>query len=277
MTIDEDALAEAYNLGLEHEKAGRKSEAISYYLKCLDLDPDDHGGVEMRLASLGHAANPQKASSAYVATLFDQHADAFDDILVGQLGYDVPALIKKCLLEMDFNGPFDRKLALVCGAGLAGEQVEEWCSELVAVDLAENMVTLAAERGCYDDLYIADVTSFLLESDEDPFHLIIAADVFPYLGDLTKFCAGLQRMLLPGGVFAFSTETQPMDCMQGREFCVGPHQRFAHAPTYIDACLEEAGMKISHREDIVVRMEKGHPVSGELVIAQMENSAKADQ
>lgn len=79
--IDEEALAEAYNKALAHEKAGEIDAAVEAYRKVLEIDPEDHGGAAVRLASMGRGEAPPKAPDAYVETLFDQHAESFEDIL----------------------------------------------------------------------------------------------------------------------------------------------------------------------------------------------------
>ena len=85
-----DDLDKAYTKALAHEKAGEIDKAAQGYQDCLRLDPADHGGASVRLAAMGRGQIPQKAPDAYVETLFDQHADQFDDILTGHLGYAVP-------------------------------------------------------------------------------------------------------------------------------------------------------------------------------------------
>ena len=93
--IDEKKLAKAYNRALALEKEGRLAEAAEAYREVLALDPEDHGGAEVRLAATGFGDTPLKAPGAYVETLFDQHADDFEDILVEQLGYCVPMTIRQ--------------------------------------------------------------------------------------------------------------------------------------------------------------------------------------
>ena len=90
---ESDPLAEAYNRGLALEKAGDIAGAEAAYREALALDPADHGGVSIRLAAMGRAEAPDRAPDAYVATLFDQNAANFDDMLVEQLGYAVPMLV----------------------------------------------------------------------------------------------------------------------------------------------------------------------------------------
>ena len=112
--IDEEALAEAYNRALALEKSGDVEAAVKAYHEVLAIDPDDHGGAAVRIASMGRGETPDKAPDAYVATLFDQHADVFEDVLVEQLDYHVPMLVRQRLQALKL-GPFARVLDLGCG------------------------------------------------------------------------------------------------------------------------------------------------------------------
>jgi len=111
--IDEDALAEAYNRALALEKAGDVDAAVKAYEEVLAIDPEDHGGAAVRIASMGRGETPSKAPDAYVETLFDQHAEVFEDVLVEQLGYHVPMMVRQRLQELNL-GPFKRMLDLGC-------------------------------------------------------------------------------------------------------------------------------------------------------------------
>ncbi|MEM1364525.1 MAG: methyltransferase [Pseudomonadota bacterium] len=263
----QDELDEVYEAGLAHQAAGRRDEAIAAFKKCLELDPLDHGGAAIRLAALGGAPSPDAAPVAYVATLFDQHAEDFDDILVGQLEYDVPALIRARIDQLGLARAFDRMLDLGCGTGLTGEVMEDLCDELVAVDVSEEMVTIAAERGCYDDLYVAEAVNFLESSDEKPFDCVLATDVLPYLGALEAFAAGLSGMCVPGALIGFSTETQPDDWMDGAPWKVGPHHRYAHTQKYVGEIISAAGFEMVDVSAVTVRLEEGEPVPGQMFLA----------
>ena len=107
--------------------------------EALALDPEDRGGVGIRLAAIGAEAAPQKMPDAYVATLFDQHADVFDDILVDELGYCVPLLVRDLVQKLEI-GPFDRLLDLGCGTGLTGMALADCTSHRTGVDLSERIV-----------------------------------------------------------------------------------------------------------------------------------------
>ncbi len=265
---DEEKLAKTYNQALKLEKAGRLDEAAAVYAQVLAIDPDDRGGASIRMASMGRGPQPQKAPDLYVETLFDQHADVFDNVLVEQLGYAVPAQLRQLIGENGI-GPFGRVLDLGCGTGLSGGELRTMARFVAGVDISENMVALACERDVYDELYVGEALQFLQSADEDEhWDLICATDVMPYLGALEPLVGAVVRQLAPGGWFAFSTETLPDKVLDGRDFMVGPFQRFAHGEHYVRQVLSSEGLAVEIAEPITVRYEQGRPIAGHLVLAK---------
>ena len=265
--IDEDALAEAYERALGLEKSGRLDEAAEAYRQVLAIDPDDHGGAVVRLASMKRGAMPVKAPDAYVATLFDQHAEVFEDILVDDLGYCVPLLVRQMLLEAT-PGPHARLLDLGCGTGLSGVALQDMVAHLTGVDLSESMVDVAGDKDVYDVLYAAEAVRYLDEIKAEPWDLVTATDVLPYLGDVSALFAGVARHMAPGGVWVFSTETLPGGAFDARGYTVGPFQRFAHRLDYVTEELVQTGFDVVRVDDIIVRHEEGLPIAGHLVLAR---------
>lgn len=266
--FDQDALADAYNLALKLEKSGDLDAAAKAYKDVLAIDPEDHGGAAVRLASMGRGAVPSKAPDAYVSTLFDQHAELFDSILVDQLGYDVPLQLREVLLEIDPEFMRDRMLDLGCGTGLSADAMDDMASHKTGVDISENMIEVAFEKGDYDALFVGEAVKFLETTQEPAWDFIVATDVLPYMGELERFFKGIAAHLAPGGYVAFSSETLPEERLAGRNFMVGSYQRFAHAEAYVRQLLDNNGMQCIHCSDIVVRSEQGEPVPGHLYVAR---------
>ncbi|MFB2551667.1 methyltransferase [Ensifer soli] len=266
--IDEDALAEAYNRALALEKSGDHAAAALAYREVLALDPEDHGGAAVRLAAMGLGETPQKAPDAYVATLFDQHAEVFEDVLVDQLGYHVPVLVRQRLQALSL-GPFRHLLDLGCGTGLTGGALRDMTGEMTGIDLSENMVEAAHEKDLYETLYVAEVVDFLDDNEDGPFDIITATDVLPYIGALEPLLFGAADNLDPGGLLIFSTETLPDTAFDGQGFKVGPKQRFAHAAAYVTERLDATGFDLVEMTEITVRLEEGAPTPGHLVIARL--------
>jgi predicted TPR repeat methyltransferase len=268
--IDEKALAAAYNEALALEKAGEFEKAAKAYEKVLALDPEDHGGAAVRIASMGFGETPPKAPDAYVETLFDQHAAAFEAILVDQLEYCVPLLVRERIQALGL-GPFQKLLDLGCGTGLTGGALRDICGEMVGLDLSENMVEIAHEKDLYETLYVAEAADFLEDNEDGPFDIVTATDVLPYLGHLEELFFGVADNLDAGGHFFFSSETLAPATLAGRDFMVGPHQRFAHSEGYVRRSLESAGFAVVELRDITVRLEDGAPIAGHLVTARKSN------
>ena len=265
--IDEEALAEAYNRALTLEKAGDIDAAVKAYEEVLAIDPDDHGGASVRIAALGRGEAPPKAPDAYVETLFDQHADAFEDILVEQLGYTVPMMVRQRLQTLGL-GPFKRLLDLGCGTGLTGGALRDVVDDMTGIDISEKMVEIAHEKDLYETLYVAELEDFLEDNDDEPFDLVTATDVLPYLGALEPLFFGAAENMTDGGIFVFSSETMSEDVMAGRPFLVGPHQRFVHSEVYVRERLAATGFEVVEITDINVRMQDGNPSPGHLVVAK---------
>ena len=272
MTADRK-LAETYYRGLALEKAGDRDGAAQAYREVLELDPSDHGGASIRLAAMGLGPVPDAAPDAYVATLFDQNAAQFDDMLVEQLGYAVPMLLRERFDALGL-GPWERALDLGCGTGLTGISLTDRVGTLTGVDLSEAMLEEADERDRYDDLFVAEAVAFLQEAeDEGPWDLIAATDVLPYIGALEGFFAGAARQLEPGGILAVSAETLPAENIPASGYTVGAKHRYAHGEEYLLGLLDRHGFALIENLPITVRFDQGAPVPGFLVIAR-RNTAR---
>ena len=258
------SIADLYNRALALEKSGEIDAAAEAYRALLAADPSDRGGAAVRLAAMGRGAAPTRASEAYVATLFDQHAESFEDILVDSLGYAVPLQLREMLPA---GRRFAHALDLGCGTGLVGAAIRDRVDAITGVDISEKMVEVAFDKETYDELYVGDAAEFAAEFEpETPFDLVIAADVLPYLGDVAPLFAGAASQLAPGGVFAFSTELcDPQDAPEG--WRVGPHQRFHHSEAYIRAALSAAGFGEPDAQVVNIRDEQGAASPGHLMAA----------
>lgn len=258
-----------YNLGLAFEKQGDFDKAADAYHNALAVDPEDFGGIRIRLASINRGETPVSASKAYVATLFDQNADMFDYILVDQLGYDVPLQLRDKLITIFPERKFQSMLDLGCGTGLSGDALDDLACEKTGVDLSENMIKIAHEKGDYQQLFVGDVVDFVTKADRQ-WDLIVATDVLPYMGDVAVFFDGIGQCLQKNGVFGFSTETLALSAFDGLNYKVGPHQRFAHQQTYIEDLLNQNALECLAVSNIVVRAEQGKPVPGQLFLAKKQ-------
>jgi predicted TPR repeat methyltransferase len=253
-----------FRLGEVRARLGEREAAIAAFRQALAADPADHNGAALHLARLGAVDRATAMSPDYLRALFDQYAPRFDDAL-GNLAYSAPSLLRESV-EAVCGGAMPRfgtMLDLGCGTGLAGAAFRPHVDWLVGVDLAPKMIDAARARGGYDKLAVADIAEFLREQEGDAFHLVVAADVFVYMPDLTAVCAAIARVLAQSGLFAFTVETHAGDGV-----ILGEKLRYAHGRPYVRAAIEGARLLARHMRSVSTRTENNVPVPGLLVVAQ---------
>jgi predicted TPR repeat methyltransferase len=248
-------------LGGAREQAGDRHGAIEAYRRVLVLDPEDRLGAALRLARLGARKAAGAMPPAYVRTLFDQYAARFDGELRDALHYRGPALLRDAINKVfGANRRFARALDLGCGTGLMGEAIRERVDELVGVDLSPAMLAVAERKRIYERLVASDLIAFL-ETQDRPFDLILAADVFVYLDDLAPVLHPAARLLATSGAIAFSVETHAEDGVILRDTL-----RFAHGEAHLRAAAKEASLEVAYLAKASTRTEMNSPVEGLIAV-----------
>lgn len=251
-----------FALGEAREALGDREGARAAFERAKAADPQDRHGAALHLARLTGADPATDALHTYVRTLFDQYAPRFDRALE-DLCYAAPALLRDAIAPHATR--FGTMLDLGCGTGLAGAAFRPHVDWLVGVDLSANMIEQARLKGLYDRLHVADIQSFLAaqRAAGATFHLLVAADVFAYVGDLAGVCAAVAGVLEPSGLFGFTVETH-----DGEGAIVGTKMRYAHSAGFVRTALVEAGLTVVSLTHAASRTENRVPVPGLVVVAR---------
>lgn len=254
-----------FTLGGIREELGEHKAAVEAFRRARDSDPDDRHGAGLRLMRLD-AAPVAGMSQAYVQTLFDQYAPRFESSLVGDLGYRGPDLLFRAVLSVRAAARkpalFRRAIDLGCGTGLAAAAFANSADEFFGVDLSPRMIERARAGGFYAELEVADMLQGLRGRADGSADLILAADAMVYVADLGPLMNEAQRVLAPGGLLAFTTETHT-----GEGVVLGAGLRYAHAAAYVGATVQAAGLTLSLLEDRSARNEDHVPVPGLVGVA----------
>ncbi len=244
-------------------EAGRLDEALTLYRQALALGADREL-MGYCLAALSDDAPPPSSPVAYVQALFDAYAADFDRHLVDVLRYRVPEGLAAPLAQLHPQ-PFASALDLGCGTGLCGPLVRPLVQRLVGLDLSPRILEQARARGLYDELRHGEIVQHLTHTTEQH-DLVLAADVFIYLGDLEPVFAALARVMPVGGVFAFSAEAQ--GATEAAGFTLQPSLRYAHHETYLRRLAERHGFEPLRMARETVREDQRQPIEGLLVHLQ---------
>jgi predicted TPR repeat methyltransferase len=203
---------------------------------------------------------------AYVRALFDQYAPKFEFALVGDLGYRGPALLFKAVLaaRAAVRKPayFRRAIDLGCGTGLAAAAFARNVDHFTGIDLSPRMIEKARSTGVYAELKVGDMLNGLRGQPESSADLILAADAMVYVADLAPVLAEARRVLVPGGLLAFTAETHGGDGV-----ILGAGLRYAHGAAYVRESVEAAGLDLTLLEDRSARNEDHLPVPGLVAVA----------
>jgi predicted TPR repeat methyltransferase len=166
---------------------------------------------------------------------------------------------------------FETVYDLGCGTGLMGAAIRGETRFLAGCDLSPRMIEQARAKRqsdgqpLYDKLATAGLTAFLASRPDASADLVIAADVFVYLGDLAPVFAQSARVLTRSGLLAFTVQSH-----DGDGVIVGADRRFAHAEAYLREALGAAGFTSIGIEAASTRVDRGLPVSGALVLAKIQ-------
>jgi predicted TPR repeat methyltransferase len=249
-----------YDRGASLQELKQPEAAIAAYRRALEAG--DAERASYALAALGAGAPPAAAPAQYVSRLFDDYAEKFDDHLTGRLRYQTPALLAERVTRLFPSRDLD-VLDLGCGTGLIGPLLRPLARSLVGVDLSGNMLEKARERGVYDDLVRAELTAFL-ETRRAAFDLVVASDVFTYIGDLGAVFAAVRAASRAGGAFGFSVEAG-----EEENFVLRPTRRYAHSESYLRDLARAHGFVTESVEPLAIRQEQDADVRGYLVVMRI--------
>jgi predicted TPR repeat methyltransferase len=255
-------LAEAWSQrGSVLRDAGQYVEAARCFEQALA-----HGGDEtlhrFYLASVrAGEATPAQPPRAYVEALFDEYADDFQSHLIQHLKYQAHETL---LAPLRVGGQrFPLVLDLGCGTGLCGQLIRPHADAVDGVDLAQAMVEQARASGAYRRVEQGDLLGFL-RSQTEPADLVIAADVFIYVGALDEVFAAVRQRLHPGGCFAFSVELAG----DGQDLQLRPSLRYAHSPAYVERLAKAHGFQVRQTWQAPLREDQRKPVMGLYVLLE---------
>jgi predicted TPR repeat methyltransferase len=254
-----------FTLGEIRQQLGDLDAAIAAFRQAVIADPDDRHGARLRLMLLG-AENLSDMPPAYVRALFDQYARKFEAALVDDLGYRGPALLFRAVLSARaaVRKPafFKRAIDLGCGTGLAAIAFAKEVDEFIGIDLSPRMIERARLTGLYAELEVTEMVQGLRGRPDASADLILAADAMVYLADLAPVLEQARRVLMAGGLLAFTVETHG-----GEGVILGEGLRYAHSAGYVRRATEAAGLALSQLEDLSARNEDHAPVPGLVVVA----------
>jgi predicted TPR repeat methyltransferase len=254
-------------LGVVLYRMGQMEERAELFGNWVKYNPDNPTARHMHAAAAGEAI-PDRASDEYVRRTFDHFADLFDENL-RDLGYRAPQLVAEAVERHSVAAGEAAKpdvLDAGAGTGLCGPLLRDRAGTLVGVDLSPAMLAKARALCLYDELIVMELSEFM-RSRPAAFDVVVSADTLVYFGALEEALAAARACLRPGGLLTFTVERWETPAADAR-FSMGPHGRYMHAATYVEAALAAAGFELTEISPAILRSELGTDVHGFLVVAR---------
>jgi predicted TPR repeat methyltransferase len=236
----------------------RLDEAAACFEKALASggDPDLNGYY---LASVRGGGAPPPPPRRYVESLFDDYAADFQGHVVGQLRYEGYRRLLQPLA--DAGRQFHYALDLGCGTGLCAPLLKPLATVIDGVDISQAMLAQARRLGIYRALHHADITQYLeafAEAADKSADLVVAADVFIYVGDLNAVFRAVRRILAPAGSFVFTVEMPA----RGEGLQLQPSLRYAHSEAYVRQLARTHDFKVESMFRAPIRHDQARPLDG---------------
>lgn len=252
------------NLGATYLKIENYAKAIEHYQEASKIKPDNEEIQYILSALTEQKTSLTKAPNDFVKHLFDQYAPYFDKHLTECLHYQAHILLFQEVVTL-LNARSDLVVVdLGCGTGLCGTLFKPYSSKLIGIDIAPKMIEAARQKNVYDELIVDDITHALLQMEN--IDLIIAADVFGYLGELDDIFSAAKKALKKDGYFAFTVEKS-----ENEPYALQKSTRFAHSKKYIHELCSQHFFKIVKEDEIQLRIQRQEPVLGFLFVLTVQH------
>ncbi|HUO07214.1 MAG TPA: tetratricopeptide repeat protein [Phycisphaerae bacterium] len=256
--------------GLALIKLNQLDDARRAFESALQLEPDSEL-YRFELAAISPGESLRSMPLSYVRMIFDDYALQFDQHLVGTLEYRVPEHFLHDVLALPGESARNTReiLDLGSGTGLCAMHFRPYAARIVGVDIAPQMIETARARQVYDELILADLTS-VLQQRPNSFDLILAGDLFLYIGELDALFVQVARSLRSEGLFASSIENS-----DGQDVLLRPTRRFAHSIAYLRRLAEANGLIERSAREVIIRKDGAKKIPGWVVILQKRHPAES--
>lgn len=247
-------------------KAGKLPEARRTYQRILEIQPADVSASYV--ISILDGETPDAPPRGHVQAIFNELAESFEQHL-GSLGYQGPDQLLNLLQDnIDGEMSFNCMLDIGCGTGAAGRVFRNVVNHQIGIDIAEHMVEKSRQTGVYDELRVAEPGD--LKDDDGKYDLVVAADVFPYFGDLDLIMPVLHRLMENDAYLLFTTEVFTTEGHSGDgDFRVNRSTgRYQYSDPYLHSIAGRHGFRIVHMKMANLRQESGLWLQGHYCVWQ---------
>lgn len=144
----------------------------------------------------------------------------------------------------EFTQPEKSLLDVGIGSGLSAQLFAKAGVEIHGMDFSPAMLEICQEKGFTKELKEHDILHAPWPYPPQGFDYLVCCGVMHFIPDLEVVFHQAERVLVKGGVFAFTTKASPQLDAPGQKYEQqesGDFQIFSHATDYIESQLKKHG------------------------------------
>ena len=124
------------------------------------------------------------------------------------------------------------------------------------------MLEKAEHKTLYSEIFISEILQFLENQEKgfSEYQVILASDVFVYIGNLEGVFTAVRLRLKENGVFLFTVEKSSIE-----NYMLQRTGRYSHSKTYIQFLAQRFNFKVLNILGIVPRKDGDEDIQGYLV------------
>lgn len=153
----------------------------------------------------------------------------------------------------EYVKPNDKILDIGIGTGLASINFSRMGLKVYGIDNSEEMLKICEMKSFAKELRLYNLSGNRIPYDDNCFNNIISCGVFHFLSGLDTLFSEVARILIKGGVFAFSFAPGDFSRDYSKQMTAWGVPIYMHSPDYIKRLLEMNEMKLVKEQRLLIK------------------------
>ena len=156
-------------------------------------------------------------------------------------------------MGFEYVKPDEKILDIGIGTGLASINFSKLGLKVYGIDNSEEMLKVCEMKSFAEKLRLHNLSGSRIPYDDNYFNHIISCGVFHFLGDLEALFSDVARLLIKGGVFAFTFAPGNFTEEYTKQMTAWGVPIYIHSPDYIKRLLETNGMELLKEQRLLIK------------------------
>ena len=156
-------------------------------------------------------------------------------------------------MSFEFVNSGEKLLDIGIGTGLASEKFSQLGLEIYGLDASQEMLNACQAKSFTQELTLFDLVGSPIPYEDDFFNHVICCGVLHFVGDLEALFLEVKRVLIPGGIFAFTIAPLESEMSYLKEDTTWGVPIYKHSMIYIHRILSALGVNVQKEQRLLFK------------------------